>query len=856
MADRVVTVLFKTVYDDKGLKQAESSMKSFGAKTANATRGNISFGRSITAMAATLYTLKSAFEGVKTAFNWTQEMAALGTTSVQVRESFMNLNDSLNISPELLKDMQEASRGTVSEMQLMESYLTLVAGTTPEFNRVLADASPKLVELAKAAQKLNPALGDVPFLFDSLARGIKRAEIRVIDNIGLNVKVGEANKRFADSLGKTVEALTAEEKQMALLNEVLRVGDNLIKQAGDSTDAYGDKLQQLTVLQQELTREFAEAFGMTLIEGMQDAQIEATALAEDLSQIAVFAAEATTALANFVQKQADLSAGRDVAKQITSLYDENADFFLSQGLMVRIKAMQTAKYAVMLDETGTSRAADDVQRYADALERLVKIDPAIMAADLETLRDAVESSADGVDAVAFRWLAMGEFWMNRMRGTARTAVSDVGYDDTAGKLANLADSFEMSGTAAAQASIGVSKYLNEQKALYEQTQKNAEEMDRYADSINAAYAEIGNIFSEQIGKADGTGFVEFKERFVTEGGLVGDAKSNYDELIDARNRAKEQIRSLTGGVAGLGLEEEELNKRLDEQHEILRQADEAIAAYGDNVKATTTKVGEGFEFNFDAIKSGLFDAAQDADIGPEILAQFGVGLGELTEDDAIGGLMSTGVDLMIKDIVRKLENGDITITQAIEEYKNIPNRVGAIDWKVLVNPVVEIRELTGGEQNLASKLFTEEGELEAAMGFDTDPAEESLLELLGLAEEAEMIIEPELDTTLAQEVWDEFVAGLNSTQITVDVGFTSPSVPSATSSGYTGGYAAPLDVNDVGRYSAPIDPTGGGYKAPVDEPQSVPTTNRSMTVNQHFYNKDAAAIAMMNISQQRRAAIL
>jgi hypothetical protein len=58
--------------------------------------------------------------------------------------------------------------------------------------------------------------------------------------------VGDANEALAESLGKTVEELTAEEKQMAILNEVLRSGDSLINQLGGSVESMVDPWDRLT----------------------------------------------------------------------------------------------------------------------------------------------------------------------------------------------------------------------------------------------------------------------------------------------------------------------------------------------------------------------------------------------------------------------------------------------------------------------------------------------------------------------------------------------------------------------------------------------------------------------------------
>lgn len=102
------------------------------------------------------------------------EFAEAGAGLLQLESSFDGLNASLLRTPGLLDELKEASRDTISEVQLMQGVLKLVAGASEETSRAMAEASPRLLEIAKAAQKLNPTLGDTAFLYDSITTGIKR----------------------------------------------------------------------------------------------------------------------------------------------------------------------------------------------------------------------------------------------------------------------------------------------------------------------------------------------------------------------------------------------------------------------------------------------------------------------------------------------------------------------------------------------------------------------------------------------------------------------------------------------------------------------------------------------------------
>lgn len=183
------------------------------------------------------------------------EFAEEGAQIQQLKSSFDLMNESVFKSPDLLDDMSEAVRGTVAETDLMRGLLTLTAGASDEMAQSFAQAAPKLLEIAKASNKLNPSLGDTAFLYESLSLGIKRNSPLILDNLGIVVKVGEANEKYAAQIGKTVEALTAEEKSTALLNATLESGNKIVQQAGGNADSAADSYAEFRVILAETTTE-------------------------------------------------------------------------------------------------------------------------------------------------------------------------------------------------------------------------------------------------------------------------------------------------------------------------------------------------------------------------------------------------------------------------------------------------------------------------------------------------------------------------------------------------------------------------------------------------------------------------
>ena len=248
----------------KGSKSTSEQLKSLGKAALGVTAAVAAFG-----------------VAAKTAF----ETGKQGAAVTQTAQSFGFLMEKVGASADTLDKLRAASKGTIPDMQLMSSTATLLAGAQGKLGEEMAAATPQLMNIAKAAQKLNPSLGDTTFLYNSLALGIKRGSPLILDNLGLLVSVGDANKRFAAELGKTVAQLTSEEQKMALLNETMRAGTVLVSQAGGTTDSATDSYNQLTTSVANLTDHYKEQVN----EGLQPVVQATTEMVERLNESAKYA---------------------------------------------------------------------------------------------------------------------------------------------------------------------------------------------------------------------------------------------------------------------------------------------------------------------------------------------------------------------------------------------------------------------------------------------------------------------------------------------------------------------------------------------------------------------------------------
>lgn len=233
----------------KGFKELGGDMKTLTAATEKAGTGFKVAGLSLTDFSSGV---GLAQQGLRVLGDGLESLKQ-GAAAKQTAESFGFLVDKVGGAVNTLELMREATRGTVDDMTLMSSTLTLTAGAGDDLAKRLFDAAPQLAEIAKASNKLNPALGDTAFLMESLGTGVKRASPLILDNLGLTIKVGDANEKFAASIGKTVEQLSGEEKQIAILNATLAAGGQLIEQVGGSVDAAGDSIARFETRVENIT---------------------------------------------------------------------------------------------------------------------------------------------------------------------------------------------------------------------------------------------------------------------------------------------------------------------------------------------------------------------------------------------------------------------------------------------------------------------------------------------------------------------------------------------------------------------------------------------------------------------------
>ena len=191
----------------------------------------------------------------------------------------------------------------------------------------------KLMEIARAASK---ATGDtITKSFEDITIGIGRQSRMILDNLGIIVKVDDANKKYAKTLGISASALTDTQKKQAFLNATMLAGQKIIDGVGNTAEDSADKIAQMKVEIIEATNELKVGFA-DAVEGSAE--------------------EIATTTSVIIQSTRDLISSLNI---VAHGFNEFIDFFILDDLKSAIKAGK--KLIDTLDSTttgGTRRISD------------------------------------------------------------------------------------------------------------------------------------------------------------------------------------------------------------------------------------------------------------------------------------------------------------------------------------------------------------------------------------------------------------------------------------------------------------------------------------------------------------------
>lgn len=164
-----------------------------------------------------------------------------------IRNNFVRLSESVGIaSDEMLAAMRRASNGTVSDFWLMsaanKAYSLWVVSNTDEMTTLMEIARLKGQAMWRT---MNEALDDI-------VTWLWRWSAMILDNLWIVVNQTEAQEKYAESVWKTVEQLTAAERKQALINEVVSQWKIELENAGEIAETFADKQAKMTAQRENM----------------------------------------------------------------------------------------------------------------------------------------------------------------------------------------------------------------------------------------------------------------------------------------------------------------------------------------------------------------------------------------------------------------------------------------------------------------------------------------------------------------------------------------------------------------------------------------------------------------------------
>lgn len=167
------------------------------------------------------------------------DLAERGAAFQAQGTGFANLAASYGRSADqIVADLQRVSNGTLSVQQTVEQAgKAMVLG-------VGADYLPKLMEMARASARITGETTQKAF--NDLIEGVAKGSAELLNNLGIIVRAEDAYKKFAAAHNLATDALTAEQKQQAILNEVLAKGNDIVERAGKLGESEAEKLAKFS----------------------------------------------------------------------------------------------------------------------------------------------------------------------------------------------------------------------------------------------------------------------------------------------------------------------------------------------------------------------------------------------------------------------------------------------------------------------------------------------------------------------------------------------------------------------------------------------------------------------------------
>jgi len=194
----------------KGSSTADRNLKGVAGASSNATKNFSKMSQGMGGVLGAYANLAASLFAISAAFNF---LKSAGDLKVLEQGQILYAAKTGVAMGALAKDIIAATDAQITFSDASQAAaIGLAAGLSQE----------QLKDLGKAAKDTSLILGrDVTDSFNRLVRGVTKAEPELLDELGIILRLNDANEKYAAKLGKSANSLTQFEKSQAVANDVL-----------------------------------------------------------------------------------------------------------------------------------------------------------------------------------------------------------------------------------------------------------------------------------------------------------------------------------------------------------------------------------------------------------------------------------------------------------------------------------------------------------------------------------------------------------------------------------------------------------------------------------------------------------
>jgi len=195
----------------KGSSTADRNIKGVAGASSNASKNFSKMSQGMGGLVGAYAALAAQTFAISAAFNFLKSAGDLKVLEASQQSYASNTGLAMKV---LANDIVSATNATINFQDASQAAaIGTAAGLSPG----------QLKSLGKAASDLSVTLGrDVTDSFNRLVRGVTKAEPELLDELGIILRLKDAQEEYARTIGKSANELTQFEKSQAVANKVLQ----------------------------------------------------------------------------------------------------------------------------------------------------------------------------------------------------------------------------------------------------------------------------------------------------------------------------------------------------------------------------------------------------------------------------------------------------------------------------------------------------------------------------------------------------------------------------------------------------------------------------------------------------------